>query len=103
MVAVHEIIALLGRLAEPMGRAEAARSNARRRLRNQRARRKQSGNSGEDRPAVHDRQPPWRGVYFPLSLTPSRPANSCVNCQATRPEREPRVVDHSSASRSSSS
>ena len=29
---------------------------------------------------------------------PSRPARSCTNCQATRPEREPRVVDHSSAS-----
>src|ERR1700738_1231712 len=28
MVAVHELIALLGRLAEPMGRAEAARSLA---------------------------------------------------------------------------
>ncbi len=41
--------------------------------------------------------------YFPASLTPSRPANSCVNCQATRPEREPRVVDHSSASRYSAS
>ena len=48
------------------------------------------------------------GVHFaadmryasPLSLTPSRPARSCMNCQATRPEREPRVVDHSSASRS---
>ena len=40
--------------------------------------------------------------YFPASRTPNRPASSCVNCQATRPEREPRVVDHSSASRSSS-
>ena len=36
---------------------------------------------------------------FGLIRTPSRPASSCVNCQATRPEREPRVVDHSSASR----
>ena len=36
-------------------------------------------------------------------LTPSRPARSCTYCQATRPEREPRVVAHSSASRRSSS
>ena len=42
-------------------------------------------------------------IYFPESLTPNRPASSCVNCQATRPDREPRVVDHSSASRSSAS
>ena len=33
------------------------------------------------------------------SFTPSRPARSCTYCQATRPEREPRVVAHSSASR----
>ena len=39
---------------------------------------------------------------FGLIRTPSRPARSCMNCQATRPEREPRVVAHSSASRSSS-
>ena len=31
--------------------------------------------------------------------TPSRPARSCTYCHATRPEREPRVVAHSSASR----
>ena len=36
-----------------------------------------------------------------ISVTPSRPAISCTNCQATRPEREPRVVAHSSASRRS--
>ena len=29
---------------------------------------------------------------------PSRPARSWMNCQATRPEREPRVIDHSLAS-----
>ena len=29
---------------------------------------------------------------------PSRPARSWMNCQATRPEREPRVIDHSPAS-----
>src|SRR5277367_4826506 len=44
-----------------------------------------------------------REGYLPAIRTPSRPANSWVNCQATRPDREPRVVDHSSASRSSSS
>ena len=33
---------------------------------------------------------------------PSRPARSWMNCQATRPERAPRVIDHSSASRTSS-
>lgn len=32
------------------------------------------------------------------SAMPSRPAKSWMNCQATRPEREPRVVAHSSAS-----
>ena len=32
---------------------------------------------------------------------PSRPARSWMNCQAVRPEREPRVVAHSSASASS--
>jgi hypothetical protein len=37
------------------------------------------------------------------SLTPLRPARSCTYCQATRPEREPRVVAHSSASRRRSS
>src|SRR5258707_2869259 len=35
--------------------------------------------------------------------TPRRPARSCTYCQATRPEREPRVVAHSSASRRRSS
>jgi hypothetical protein len=40
--------------------------------------------------------------YLVTIRTPSRPASSWVNCQATRPEREPRVVAHSSASRSSS-
>ena len=45
---------------------------------------------------------PGHASAYALILTPSRPASSCVNCQATRPEREPRVVDHSSASRSSS-
>ena len=34
---------------------------------------------------------------------PSRPARSWMNCQAVRPEREPRVVAHSSASASSPS
>ncbi len=29
---------------------------------------------------------------------PRRPARSWMNCQATRPEREPRVIDHSPAS-----
>ena len=33
-----------------------------------------------------------------LSFCPSRPASSCVNWKATRPERLPRVVAHSSAS-----
>lgn len=41
--------------------------------------------------------------YCAVSFTPSRPASSCTNCQATRPERDPRVVDHSSASRSRAS
>ncbi len=40
-----------------------------------------------------------RGWAHPESFTPNRPATSCTYCQATRPEREPRVVDHSSASR----
>ena len=40
---------------------------------------------------------------FQESRTPSRPARSWTYCQATRPERAPRVVDHSSASRWSSS
>ena len=31
-------------------------------------------------------------------LTPRRPARSWMNCQATRPDREPRVIDHSIAS-----
>ena len=35
-------------------------------------------------------------------LTPSFPARSCTYCHATRPERAPRVVAHSSASRRSS-
>ena len=30
-------------------------------------------------------------------FTPSLPARSWMNCQATRPEREPRVIDHSTA------
>ncbi len=34
---------------------------------------------------------------------PSRPARSWMNCQATRPERPPRVVAHSSASARSAS
>lgn len=34
--------------------------------------------------------------YGAASFTPIRPAISCVNCHATRPERDPRVVDHSS-------
>jgi hypothetical protein len=37
---------------------------------------------------------PWS-----LSGTFNRPARSCTNCQATRPDREPRVVAHSNASR----
>ena len=37
------------------------------------------------------------------SFTPSRPARSCTYCHATRPERAPRVVAHSSASRCRSS
>ena len=40
------------------------------------------------------------GRVPPIGGTPSRPARSWMNCQATRPERAPRVVDHSSASRS---
>ena len=32
------------------------------------------------------------------SFLPSRPARSWMNCQATRPERAPRVIDHSLAS-----
>ena len=43
----------------------------------------------------------WTAV--PHSFTPSRPARSCTYCHATRPERAPRVVAHSSASRCSSS
>src|SRR5215813_10746543 len=35
------------------------------------------------------------------SLYPRRPARSWMNCQATRPERAPRVTDHSLASRRS--
>ncbi len=31
------------------------------------------------------------------SRTPSRPARSCTHCHATRPERAPRVTDHSFA------
>ncbi len=38
-----------------------------------------------------------------FNVTPRRPASSWMNCQATRPEREPRVVAHSSASRRNSS
>jgi hypothetical protein len=38
----------------------------------------------------------------PYSLRPSRPAKSWMYCQATRPERAPRVIDHSSASRARS-
>ena len=33
-----------------------------------------------------------------VNLTPSLPARSCTYCHATRPERAPRVVAHSSAS-----
>ncbi len=40
-----------------------------------------------------------RSIYQSFSATANRPAKSCTNCQATRPEREPRVVAHSSASR----
>jgi len=35
---------------------------------------------------------------LPHRLTPRRPARSIKNCQATRPEREPRVACHSIAS-----
>ena len=48
----------------------------------------------------------WSALRQPLPssvLTPSRPARSCTYCQATRPERAPRVVAHSSASRRNSS
>ena len=42
----------------------------------------------------------WRSSRLDQSFSclPSRPARSCMNCQATRPERLPRVVAHSSAS-----
>ena len=62
-----------------------------------------SGCSSFHSPAPGGKAPTCRDDQFTFILTPSRPASSCVNCQATRPEREPRVVDHSSASRSSSS
>ncbi len=42
------------------------------------------------------------GTLVPPIFTPSLPARSCTYCQATRPERAPRVVAHSSASRRSS-
>ena len=45
----------------------------------------------------------WQNPGYGCSRTPNRPARSCTNCQATRPERAPRVVAHSSASRSSCS
>ncbi len=35
---------------------------------------------------------------FQESLVPVLPARCCTNCQATRPERAPRVIDHSVAS-----
>lgn len=38
------------------------------------------------------------GHHFQSSLWPSRPARSWMNCQATRPERPPRVAAHSMAS-----
>ena len=37
------------------------------------------------------------------ACTPSRPARSWMNCQATRPDRAPRVIDHSIASACSAS
>ena len=43
----------------------------------------------------------WRRLGRAASLVsffPSRPAKSWMNCQATRPERAPRVTDHSLAS-----
>ncbi len=43
------------------------------------------------------------GLSVPCIVHASRPARSCTYCQATRPERAPRVVAHSSASRRSSS
>ncbi len=36
-------------------------------------------------------------------FTPNRPAISWMNCQATRPERAPRVTDHSTAAACNSS
>src|SRR4029077_13400558 len=38
-----------------------------------------------------------RALFF--SATAGRPPRAGTNCHATRPEREPRVVDHSRASR----
>ncbi len=35
------------------------------------------------------------GIHGYSSFCPSRPARSWMNCQATRPERAPRVTDHS--------
>ena len=46
----------------------------------------------------YDRSGAVRATPQSLSGLPRRPARSCVNCQATRPDRLPRVVAHSSAS-----
>ena len=51
---------------------------------------------------VIDQQDHW-APPLPFSFRPSRPARSCTNCQATRPERPPRVTAHSFACRRSAS
>lgn len=53
------------------------------------------GGAAQSDPAQASRQPQ-------LSATPLRPARSVKNCQATRPDRPPRVACHSTASARSS-
>jgi hypothetical protein len=55
--------------------------------------------AGGDSGATAQQEPKWEksSQASKLSGFPSRPARSWVNCQAVRPEREPRVVAHSSA------
>ena len=56
---------------------------------------------GRCRPIGSDTAP--SSCAYRSSRLPSRPARSWMNCQATRPERAPRVMLHSSACRASSS
>ena len=42
--------------------------------------------------------PQRMAAYRQPAFTPRRPARSWMNCHATRPDREPRVIDHSTAS-----